>query len=47
MGDKTSIEWTQSGDGTKGATWNPVTGCSKISAGCTNCYAEVVADFFA
>lgn len=28
-----SIEWTE-------ATWNPVTGCTKISAGCKNCYAE-------
>ena len=32
----TSIEWTES-------TWNPVTGCSKISAGCVNCYAERMA----
>lgn len=32
----TSIEWTDK-------TWNPVTGCSKISAGCANCYAEVMA----
>lgn len=31
-----SIEWTES-------TWNPVTGCSKISAGCLNCYAERMA----
>ena len=30
------IEWTES-------TWNPVTGCTKISAGCTNCYAERMA----
>ena len=29
----TKIEWTD-------ATWNPVTGCTKISAGCNNCYAE-------
>jgi len=29
----TTIEWTE-------ATWNPVTGCSKISPGCKNCYAE-------
>src|SRR3954465_2042936 len=28
-----SIEWTE-------ATWNPVTGCTKISPGCKNCYAE-------
>ena len=30
---KSAIEWTES-------TWNPVTGCNKISAGCKNCYAE-------
>lgn len=30
---KSSIEWT-------GATWNPITGCSKVSPGCTHCYAE-------
>lgn len=33
MADKTGIEWTD-------ATWNPVTGCSKVSAGCKHCYAE-------
>jgi protein gp37 len=33
MADKSAIEWTD-------ATWNPVTGCTKISAGCDNCYAE-------
>jgi protein gp37 len=33
MANKSSIEWTES-------TWNPVTGCSKISPGCKNCYAE-------
>jgi len=33
MGANSSIEWTE-------ATWNPVTGCSKISPGCTHCYAE-------
>lgn len=31
----TKIEWTD-------ATWNPVTGCSKISAGCAHCYAETM-----
>lgn len=30
-----SIEWTQ-------LTWNPTTGCDKISAGCKNCYAEIM-----
>ena len=33
MADKTGIEWTD-------ATWNPVTGCAKVSAGCKHCYAE-------
>ena len=33
---RTKIEWTES-------TWNPITGCTKISAGCKNCYAEVMA----
>ena len=32
----TKIEWTDK-------TWNPVTGCTKISSGCTHCYAEVMA----
>jgi protein gp37 len=32
MADGTSIEWTE-------ATWNPVTGCDRISAGCDHCYA--------
>ncbi len=33
---KSKIEWTES-------TWNPVTGCSKVSPGCKNCYAERMA----
>lgn len=33
MATKSTIEWTE-------ATWNPVTGCTKISPGCDNCYAE-------
>ncbi len=37
MADKTGIEWTD-------ATWNPVTGCTKVSAGCDNCYAETFAE---
>ena len=36
MPNKTAIEWTEE-------TWNPTTGCSKISAGCENCYAEKMA----
>jgi protein gp37 len=35
----TSIEWTRSDDGSAGATWNPVTGCDRISRGCDHCYA--------
>ena len=37
MADRTAIEWTQ-------ATWNPVTGCSKVSPGCAHCYAETFAE---
>ena len=33
---KTKIQWTE-------RTWNPVTGCSKVSEGCRNCYAETMA----
>jgi protein gp37 len=36
MAGPTKIEWTE-------ATWNPVTGCDKISPGCKNCYAERLA----
>lgn len=36
MADKSSIEWTN-------ATWNPVTGCDKVSPGCKHCYAEKMA----
>ena len=39
MGDRTNIEWTD-------ATWNPVRGCSRVSEGCTRCYAERVAGRF-
>lgn len=38
----TSIEWTRGDDGSPGATWNPVSGCSKVSQGCKHCYAERV-----
>jgi protein gp37 len=37
----TTIEWTQR-PGTKGETWNPTTGCNKVSQGCKNCYAETM-----
>lgn len=43
---RTSIEWTRSQDGTPGMTWNPVTGCTKISPGCKHCYAERFAERF-
>ena len=36
MTKKTSIEWTEQ-------TWNPTTGCTKISSGCKHCYAETMA----
>lgn len=43
MGDKTTISWveTRNADGStsSGATWNPLLGCSKISSGCTRCFA--------
>lgn len=39
MSDKTGISWTD-------ATWNPVRGCSRVSEGCRNCYAEKVAARF-
>lgn len=37
MGANSAIEWTES-------TWNPVTGCTKISPGCKHCYAERMAE---
>jgi protein gp37 len=39
MSDKSKIEWTD-------ATWNPVRGCTRISPGCTHCYAETFAERF-
>jgi protein gp37 len=39
MADKSRIEWTD-------ATWNPIRGCSRVSDGCRNCYAETVANRF-
>ena len=35
MADRSKIEWTDS-------TWNPVTGCTKVSPGCSRCYAEAI-----
>ena len=35
MGQRTSIEWTE-------VTWNPTTGCTQVSEGCDNCYAEAL-----
>ncbi|MFL5866685.1 MAG: DUF5131 family protein [Thermoleophilaceae bacterium] len=37
MSDRSAIEWTE-------ATWNPTTGCSKVSPGCAHCYAETFAE---
>ena len=37
MAERSSIEWTD-------ATWNPVTGCTKVSPGCKHCYAETLAE---
>ena len=39
MAENSAIEWTN-------ATWNPVTGCSKLSAGCDHCYAERFSERF-
>lgn len=39
MSEKSSIEWTDT-------TWNPVTGCTKVSPGCAHCYAETFAERF-
>jgi len=39
MADRSGIEWTD-------ATWNPVTGCTKLSPGCDNCYAERFSERF-
>lgn len=39
MSDKSAIEWTD-------ATWNPVTGCTKVGPGCDHCYAERFAERF-
>lgn len=39
MSDHSKIEWTD-------ATWNPIRGCSKVSPGCMNCYAETFAERF-
>ena len=37
MADNTKIEWAD-------ATWNPITGCTRVSRGCEHCYAETLAD---
>jgi protein gp37 len=39
MSDGSTIEWPE-------ATWNPVTGCTKVSPGCAHCYAETFAERF-
>ena len=40
MGNRTAIEWAD-------RTWNPVSGCTKVSTGCKHCYAETQAERFA
>jgi protein gp37 len=47
MSAVTSIEWTAGPDGSAGRSWNPVTGCEKVSPGCAKCYAEGIARRFA
>jgi protein gp37 len=37
LADRSAIEWTE-------ATWNPITGCTKVSPGCAHCYAETFAE---
>lgn len=39
MTDRTPIEWAD-------ATWNPIGGCTRVSEGCKNCYAEIMAARF-
>ncbi len=39
MSDRSAIEWTE-------ASWNPATGCTKVSPGCAHCYAETFAERF-
>ena len=42
----TTIEWTRGDDGSEGKSWNPLRGCTRVSQGCENCYAERVAARF-
>ncbi len=46
MSNTTSIGWTRSDDGAKGRSWNPISGCSKVSPGCEQCYAEALSHRF-
>ena len=39
MSDRSKIEWTE-------ATWNAITGCTKVSPGCDHCYAERIVERF-
>ncbi len=36
------IEWLKNADGSKGRVWNPITGCTRVSAGCDHCYAHAM-----
>src|SRR6185312_6745370 len=44
MTAKSPIQWTASDDGVQGYTWNPVVGCTRVSAGCDHCYAFALHD---
>lgn len=43
MGDKTAISWVKNPDGSQGATWVPLTGCTPASEGCRRCFAARLA----
>lgn len=40
VGANSNIEWTRGDDGSRGYTWNPVDGCTRVSEGCRHCYIE-------
>ena len=44
MSGKSTIQWTAGDDGSPGATWNPIIGCSRVSDGCNFCYAFALHD---
>ena len=44
MSGKSGIQWTAGDDGAQGYVWNPVVGCTRVSAGCNHCYAFALHD---